>query len=300
MVVDETGSPASSTTPCATTPVHGLGLFRGSSRLVRVVPRSSLGPAWVRPASSTQATTTTPEQSNTRAISSELSAHIDRIFMAGAWPRTQSVCAGPVCGRLLAQPTVSSFSENRGAGGPAGRATESSARDIVLEAPGHSSERALFERRTARRTPGCARLRGRSSRPRAGPCDVIRAPYQHTSRRIPHQVPKQAPRGGPCDQVKVVGLGDHAGAMTWRPSQVTPVANLFLAGDRTGDPHAARAVMPRIGRRIGSAPLRTDPGACAGCPARAVCAMPRSRRKPRHGHAVAHAGPGRAEGHPVW
>jgi hypothetical protein len=47
--------------------------------------------------------------------------------------------------RLSAQPTVSSFSESGGAGGPAGRATESSARSIVVEAPGQNSERALFE-----------------------------------------------------------------------------------------------------------------------------------------------------------
>ncbi len=102
-----------------------------------------------------------------------------------------------VRGRLLAQPTVSSFSESRGAGGPAGGATESSASHVVVEAPGQSSERDLSERRPPRRAPGCARLRGRLSRPRAGPCDVVRvtnllSAHHATSSASPNRSPTHA------------------------------------------------------------------------------------------------------------
>ncbi len=89
-------------------------------------------------------------------------------------PRGDDAPRGLAWGRLSAEPTLASFSESLGARGPAGGATESSARAIVVEAPKQNSERDLSECRTARRTPGYARLRGRFSRPHAGPRDVIR------------------------------------------------------------------------------------------------------------------------------
>ena len=54
---------------------------------------------------------------------------------------------------------------NGGVRGPAGGATESSARDIVVQAPMNNSERDVSERRPARRTPDCARLHGRKAGP---------------------------------------------------------------------------------------------------------------------------------------
>ncbi len=75
------------------------------------------------------------------------------------------------------------FSESRGARGPAGGAPESSASNSPVEAPGQRIERALFECRTARRTPGCARLRERPAEP--------------TTARATSSAPP-APRTRPC------------------------------------------------------------------------------------------------------
>ncbi len=107
--------------------------------------------------------------------------------MAIVWV-SRDLCAWPGCApraarvRLPAQRAAASFSESRGARGPAGRGTESCASPADVATP--ALDRAhLSERHAARRTPGCARLRGRISRTRAVPCDVVRARRTHTISR---------------------------------------------------------------------------------------------------------------------
>ena len=100
-----------------------------------------------------------------------------------------------VRGRLSAQLMAPSFSDDGGAGGPAGGATESCASPIADPTP--DGDRAqLFERRTARRTPGCATSRERPSRPRTGratsPEHASRHPYKRDRARTRVQAPVQA------------------------------------------------------------------------------------------------------------
>ncbi len=56
-----------------------------------------------------------------------------------SFPRREVVCAGPAWVRLSAEATVTSFSDNRGARGPAPGSTESSTSHIVLTTPERES-----------------------------------------------------------------------------------------------------------------------------------------------------------------
>jgi hypothetical protein len=183
----------------------------------------------------------------------------------GPSPRGRSAPGGPGRVRLSASPTASSLGANLGVRGPAGGATESSARDIVGTTPDTTASATCLSvappagHRTA---PGCTGVKPDPPRPvrrpprdpahrpatrtatrtRPGPCDVLRATRPIDPRPEPRPGPKTQgpdPGPGPCpepepeDQRPVRDSRSYAFcASKWATSRTSASSNmLWNAGE---------------------------------------------------------------------